>query len=194
LAVDAGSRFLWVSNSYNGGNGHFDVHDHMLDRTVPLNNGRQCIYNSFPRFDKGFGAFITDLRSMPGHAPGKTLFDETLICVLVEFGRTPELNPHGGRDHYIQNYTNMFLGGGVKPGRIIGKTDEIGEKVIDNGWKFKEQPYMDHVTSTIYSTLGIDFSKKIGNTPSGREYEYQQTAPLGAPEFIPRTALDDLFV
>jgi hypothetical protein len=194
LALDAGSRFLWVSNSYNGGNGHFDVHDHMLDRSVPLNNGRQCIYNSFPRFDKGFGSFITDLRSMPGHSPGKTMFDETLICVLVEFGRTPELNPHGGRDHYIQNYTNMFMGGGVKPGRIIGKTDEIGAKVVDNGWKYKEQPYMDHVTSTIYSALGIDFSKRLGDTPSGREYEYQQTAPLGAPEFIPLTALDDLFV
>ena len=194
LALDAGARFLWVSNSYNGGNGHFDVHDHMLDRTVPLNNGRQCIYNSFPRFDKGLGSFITDLRSLPGHAPGKTLFDETLICVLVEFGRTPDMNPHDGRDHYIENYTNMFMGGGVKPGRVFGKTDAIGAKVIDNGWKFKEQPYMDHVTSTIYSALGIDYNKKIHDTPSGREYEYQQTAPLGGPEFIPRTALDDLFV
>lgn len=194
LALDAGARFLWVSNSYNGGNGHFDVHDHLYDRSVPLNSGRQCVYKSFPRFDKAFASLITDLKAMPGHEAGKTMFDETLICVLVEFGRTPDMNPHGGRDHYIQAYTNMFLGGGVKPGRVIGKTDEVGGKVISNGWKFKEQPYMDHVTSTIYSALGIDFSKKIHDTPSGREYEYQQTAPLGGPEFIPRTAIEELFV
>jgi hypothetical protein len=51
----------------------------------------------------------------------------------------------------------------------------------------------DHVVSTIYSALGIDYSKKITNTPSGRAYEYQQTAPLGGPAFIPRAEVDDLY-
>ena len=46
---------------------------------------------------------------------------------------------------------------------------------------------MDHVVSTIYSAFGIDYSKKIEDTPSGRAYEYQQTAPLGGPAFIPLT-------
>jgi hypothetical protein len=85
------------------------------------------------------------------------------------------------------------MGGGVKPGRVIGKTSETGAKVIDVGWKYKEQPMMDHVASTIYSALGIDYSKKIEDTPSGRAYEYQQTAPLGGPAFIPRTAIEELF-
>ena len=40
---------------------------------------------------------------------------------------------------------------------------------------------MDHVASTIYSALGIDYGKKIADTPSGRAFEYQQTAPLGGP-------------
>ena len=53
---------------------------------------------------------------------------------------------------------------------------------------------MDHVASTIYSALGIDYSKKIEDTPSGRAYEYQQTAPLGGPAFIPRTEIDELFI
>ena len=103
---------------------------------------------------------------MPGHESGKTLFDETLIVVAHEFGRTADMNPHNGRDHWIEAYSDMFLGGGVKPGRVIGKTDEVGAKVIDKGWKYKEQPMMDHVASTVYSALGIDFSKRIGNTPS----------------------------
>ena len=67
-------------------------------------------------------------------------------------------------------------------------------KIIDMGWNHKEQPMMDHVTSSIYSALGIDYSKVITDTPSGRAYEYQQTAPLGGPSFIPRTEINELFV
>jgi hypothetical protein len=52
----------------------------------------------------------------------------------------------------------------------------------------------DHLVSTIYSALGIDYSKKIVDTPSGRAYEYQQTAPLGGPAFIPLTEIHELFV
>jgi hypothetical protein len=87
----------------------------------------------------------------------------------------------------------MWLGGAVKPG-VVGSTDEKCFKVADNGWKHKEQPMKDHDASTIYSCLGIDYSKKIENTPSGRAYEYQQTAPLGGPAFIPRTDIEDLFI
>ena len=109
-----------------------------------------------------------------------------------EFGRTPDMNPHGGRDHFAELYTNMFIGGGIKPGRIIGKTDETGAKIADMGWKYKEQPMMDHCMSTIYSALGIDYSKKIPDTPSGRAYEYQQTAPLGGPAFIPLAEINEV--
>ncbi len=52
----------------------------------------------------------------------------------------------------------------------------------------------DHFASTIYSALGIDYGKKIADTPSGRAYEYQQTAPLGGPAFIPRTEIHELYV
>jgi len=97
-----------------------------------------------------------------------------------------------GRDHWGPAYTDVFIGGGVKPGRIIGKTE--GGKSIDHGWAYKQQPMKDHVTATIYSVMGIDYSKKIPDTPSGRAYEYQQTAPLGGPSFIPLTEINELFV
>ncbi|HYR84930.1 MAG TPA: DUF1501 domain-containing protein [Terriglobia bacterium] len=195
LAADAGARFLWVANAYNGGNGVFDNHQNIYGRgaLAPTRGTALSIYDSGPRFDRAFSSLIQDLSAMPGHEPGKTLFDETLIIVAHEFGRTPDINPHGGRDHFVDAYTNMFMGGGVKPGRVIGKTNDTGAKLVDVGWKYKEQPMMDHVASTIYSALGIDYSKKIEDTPSGRAYEYQQTAPLGGPAFIPRTAIDELF-
>ena len=114
-----------------------------------------------------------------------------MICLVHEFGRNPEMNANPGRDHWGPCFANLFMGGGVKPGRVIGKTD--GYKVLDVGWNHKEQPMMDHIVSTIYSSLGIDWSKKIVDTPSGRAYEYQQTAPLGGPAFIPLTEIGELF-
>jgi hypothetical protein len=194
LAADAGARFLWVSNSYNGGNGVFDNHTGLYDRSITRGGSTLSIYGSALRLDRALSSLVEDLAAMPGHERGKTLLDETLIVVAHEFGRTPDMNPHGGRDHYAELYTNMFIGGGIKPGRIIGKTDETGAKIVDIGWKHKEQPMMDHCMSTIYSALGIDYSKKIPDTPSGRAYEYQQTAPLGGPAFIPLTELNELFV
>jgi hypothetical protein len=193
LAADAGARFLWIANSYNGGNGPADNHDQLYGRGAQAPRGAQLsIYESGPRLDAAFGNLVDDLSKMPGHEPGKTLLDETMIVVAHEFGRNPEMNSNAGRDHWGPCFTNMFLGGGVKPGRVIGKTD--GYKVLENGWQYKEQPMMDHCVSTIYSALGIDWSKKIDDTPSGRAYEYQQTAPLGGPAFIPLTPIEDLFV
>jgi len=194
LAADAGARMLWIANGFQGGNGVFDNHSNLYGRGKTAAGGALPIYESAPRLDRALSSFIEDLIAMPGHEKGKSMLDETLVIVAHEFGRTPEMNAAAGRDHFGDHYTNMFLGGGVKPGRSVGKSDETGAKLLDIGWKFKEQPMWDHVTSTIYSVLGIDYSKKIENTPSGRAYEYQQTAPLGGPKFIPRTDIQELFV
>jgi len=194
LLADAGTRFLWVANGYNGRNGIFDNHGNLYGHGIPFTAENLPVYESVPRFDRAFTALMEDLMKTPGHEPGKTLLDETMVCIIQEFGRTPEMNSAGGRDHFGDIYPDVFFGGGVKPGRIIGKTSEDGAKIVDMGWNHKEQPMMDHVTSSIYSALGIDYSKVIMDTPSGRVYEYQQTAPLGGPSFIPRTEINELFV
>jgi hypothetical protein len=193
LAADAGARFIWVSNSYNGANGSFDNHNNLYGRGALAPKGPQLsIYDNCPRVDRAFGSLIQDMSTMPGKEAGKTMLDETMVVLMHEFGRSPDMNSVGGRDHYGLCYTDLYIGGGVKPGRIIGKTDNF--KVLDNGWNHKEQPVKDHLVSTIYSALGIDYSKKIVDTPSGRAYEYQQTAPLGGPAFIPLTEIHELFV
>ncbi len=195
LAADAGARFLWLCNCYNGNNGCFDNHEWMYSRDrLPLTNGRISIYDSAPMLDRALANFVEDLSSMPGTEAGKTLLDETMILVASEFGRDPVMNSNQGRDHWGLCFTDMWLGGPVVPGRVIGRTDERGWKVVDTGWNHREQPMHDHDTSTIYSCLGIDYSKVIEDTPSGRAFEYQQTAPLGGPEFIPLTDIGELFV
>ena len=193
VAADSGARFVWVANTYNGANGPVDNHDQIYGKGALAPKGFVLsIYESGPRLDSAIGSLVQDLAAMPGKEPGKTLLDETMVVLGHEFGRSPDMNLNFGRDHWGQAYTDMFIGGGVKPGRVIGKTD--GYKSVDHGWKYKEQPMKDHVTSTIYSALGIDYSKKIPDMPSGRAYEYQQTAPLGGPSFIPLTEIEELLV
>src|SRR5207245_5107746 len=62
LFADAGARFLWVANCYNGGNGCFDNHEWLYSRDrLPLNNGRLSIYDSAPILDRALGNMVEDL-------------------------------------------------------------------------------------------------------------------------------------
>ena len=87
-----------------------------------------------------------------------------------EFGRTPGMNPVAGRDHYKGAYAGLYAGGGVAGGRVLGTTDADGSTCLDTGWRHKTQPFMDNTVATIYSALGIDWTKTVTNTPSGRDY------------------------
>jgi hypothetical protein len=183
IAADAGTHFVYV---YNGED--WDHHNNMLDRSA-----RNNLYVNSGVLDQALSALLEDLAGMKGSVPGKTLLDETLILATSEFGRTPEINPGKGTDHYRDVYSQLWAGGGVKGGRAIGKTDEVAGKVVDVGWNHRQQPWMDNAVATIYSTLGIDWLKTITNTPSGRAYEYVQFAPLGAGEFISTDEIAALF-
>ena len=185
LDADAGTRFVYV----NDGAG-WDHHSYIFDHSKPRNH-----YVSCTRFDKGITALLEDLEKMPSkHTPGKTLLDETMIVCTSEFGRTPFINNVAGRDHWRTSYSTLYFGGGVKGGRMIGRTDPDGGTVIDTGWAHKEQPHMDNTVASIYSALGIDWRKKVEHTPSGRAYEYTQTAPLTGNEFFSDDEIAELFV
>ena len=185
IAADAGTRLVYVID----GRQPWDHHSFIFDRTKRSNHYVTCL-----AWDNAFSNLIKDLDSMPGHEPGKSLLDETLVVAASEFGRMPYMNNVEGRDHYGETFTTLFLGGGVKKEtQIIGATNEDCSKCIDPGWKHPEQPAMDNVIGTVYSALGIDWTKTIENTPSGRAYHYVQTAPIGGGEFISGDAIDEIF-
>ena len=98
-----------------------------------------------PGFDKGFAGLIADLDQ-------RGMLDDTLVVVLSEHGRTPQLSSGkgGGRDHWSQAYTTIFAGGGVARGRVIGKTDKIGGTVADRPVSPKD------LLATVYHLLGYD--------------------------------------
>lgn len=109
-----------------------------------------------PMYDQGYSALIEDL-----HQRG--MLDNTLVCNLAEFGRTPKINPAGGRDHWPQCWTVYFAGGGVQGGRVVGKSDEIGAYPV-------ERPVTpSEVVATIYHSLGLDLETHLPG-PSSRPF------------------------
>jgi len=184
LATDAGTHFVYISDNTN-----WDNHAYIFDHSRAVSHYTQCL-----SFDRAFSRLIKDLETTPGHEKGRTLLDETIIVVTSEFGRVPFMNNIAGRDHYDLTFTSLFIGGGVKPGRIMGKTNEDGSKCVDTGWEHKQQPHLDNLVATMYSALGIDWTKVVTKTPSGRDYYYVQTAPVGSAEIISDDAIDSIFV
>ena len=72
-----------------------------------------------PMFDNAYASLLEDLAS-------RGMLDNTLVVAMGEFGRTPKINPAGGRDHWPQCWTMSMAGGGVKGGQVVGASDETG--------------------------------------------------------------------
>src|SRR5262249_28059167 len=91
------------------------------------------------------------------------LLDTTMVVALGEFGRTPKVNPAGGRDHHPGVWTILLGGGPLKGGRVVGESDELG-------YVPKSRPVSPaHVAATI--------DRGLGRAPPG-ELPGPQTRPL----------------
>jgi hypothetical protein len=184
IEADAGTRYIHITHP------DWDHHRNIFDHNSKSNHYIRC-----NEFDRGMANLLRDLSSKKSpRDASKTLLDETLVLMVTEFGRVPgPLNGIAGRHHYNECYLSLAAGAGVKGGRILGKTDTAGEKVVETGWKFKKiQPRTENVYATLYSALGIDWTKELTNTPSKRAYRYVDI--LGATEFVPDDEISDLFV
>src|SRR5215212_3947436 len=168
--VNARRGVRFVQATLGGWDHHSDIYDKAANSSI---------YAESAQFDPAFGALMTDLSTMPGSQGGKTLLDETLVVIVSEFGRTTgALNGQGGRDHYLR-MSYVFAGGGVHGGRAIGKTDSVGDKVVEYGWSAERDARPEDVTCTIYSALGIDYTTVRNDDPLGRGFEYVPFAKDG---------------
>lgn len=150
LAANQGTRFIQVSI------GGWDMHNNIYAANqLPLRS---------TDLDTGLSNLINDLK-----AAG--LFNETLIVMMGEFGRTVgALSGAQGRDHYLQQFV-MFAGAGVKGGRTIGSTNATGALTADPGWSRNRDVKVEDVEATIYSALGIDWTTVRTDDPTGRGFE-----------------------
>ena len=92
--------------------------------------------------DRAVAALLDDLKRI-----GK--FDDTVVVLTTEFGRTPIVNQNIGRDHYPKAFTSVLAGGGFKGGYVFGKTSEGAEEVVESPVKIPD------FNATIAYALGI---------------------------------------
>jgi hypothetical protein len=169
--IEAGVRFVTVDVRWprtkefpKGNNLNWDHHDFIYAKgTCNLpgasggGRGRRGIgtWEMMGSTDQAFAALIEDLDE-------RGLLDETLVCFITEFGRTPKINKFQGRDHWTNAYSIVFAGAGVRGEQIIGRSDNDGGYIA-------EKPHTpEEYASTIYDSLGIDRNKPLytpGNRP-----------------------------
>ena len=135
--VEAGVPYVTIS--FPGG---WDTHSNHFPTMR-----RQC-----PMLDQGLAMLLADLSE-------KGLLESTLVWCTGEFGRTPKVSwepPwNGGRHHFGDVFTVLIAGGGFKGGRVVGSSDEKGEKV-------KERPvYPADLLGSMYLLAGIDATAKL---------------------------------
>lgn len=136
--VEAGSSCVTINTGY------WDHHDAI----------EKGLEEQLPPLDRAIATLIQDLEQ-------RGMLQDVLIFCAGEFGRTPMINGHAGRDHWSNCFTVMFAGGGIAGGRVVGASEKFGGGVVER----KTTP-MD-LLATIYQKLGIPLDTHF-NDASGR--------------------------
>jgi hypothetical protein len=164
LKANQGTRFIQITS-----NDGWDMHQNIYAAATGLPAKGKLL-------DAGLSALMTDLKS-------NGLFDNTLIVMVGEFGRTVgPLTAAAGRDHWPQQFA-FFAGGGIKGGTVVGQTNATGSDTSVYGWSQKRYVYPEDIEATIYSALGIDWTSVRHDDPLGRGFEY--VPQTGAVPFYP---------
>jgi uncharacterized protein (DUF1501 family) len=136
--VEAGVPFVEVVMGDGVG---WDTHRDNFPRTRALS--QEC--------DVAMSALVEDLDK-------RGLLATTLVVWMGEFGRTPQCTG-GGRNHWSRAWSSVLVGGGIKGGQVIGRTDRDGAAVVDRPISVPD------FLASVCTVLGIDYTKK--NHPPG---------------------------
>jgi uncharacterized protein (DUF1501 family) len=129
--VERGVRFVQLYHEA------WDQHDHLVED----------ISENCRDTDQACAALIQDLKQ-------RGMLQDTLVIWGGEFGRTPMVQGgNDGRDHHPNAFTMWLAGGGVKPGLMLGESDELGFNVT------KDQVHVHDLHATMLQLLGFDHTK-----------------------------------
>ncbi|MCA9107710.1 MAG: DUF1501 domain-containing protein [Pirellulaceae bacterium] len=125
--IENGVTFVQVTHSnYDTHNENFNFHLEQLGE-----------------FDNPFATFVADIAD-------RGLLEHTLIVVLSEFGRTPNINQFFGRDHWGNAWSVCLGGAGIQRGAVIGATNDNGTAVADR------EVNHGHLFHTYLQAVGVD--------------------------------------
>lgn len=142
--IERGVPFVEVSLGTNSNGVGWDNHTDIFKSVAALSK----------TLDDGWGTLMKDLQD-------RDLLESTTILWMGEFGRTPAINPSGGRDHFPIAWTSVLAGGGIAGGQAYGRTSADGTSVEDG--KIGVQDLL----STLCSALGLGGAPS-NMAPSGR--------------------------
>ncbi len=128
--VERDVRFIQL---YSGSGSAWDAHN-----DIEGNHTKMCASS-----DQPIAGLLTDLKA-------RGLLDKTLVVWGGEFGRTPFNEKGDGRDHNPWGFTMWMAGAGIKGGQLIGATDEIGLKAIE------QRAHVHDLHATILHLLGLN--------------------------------------
>jgi uncharacterized protein (DUF1501 family) len=109
----------------------------------------ECLKNhqsQAEKVDRPIAALLADLKQ-------RGLLESTLVIWAGEFGRTPIMQGNRGRDHHPYGFSVWMAGGGIRGGKVIGATDELGFHVVD------DKVHVNDLHATMLSLLGLDHER-----------------------------------
>ena len=130
--VEAGVRFVNVTWDFPG-DGSWDTHRANF----------AWLRGALPTLDATYSALLEDLQE-------SGLLEETLVVLMSDMGRTPQVNTSAGRDHWSYCYSVLFAGAGIRGGTVCGASDAHAAYVKDRPVSTSD------ICATIYHCLGID--------------------------------------
>jgi uncharacterized protein (DUF1501 family) len=131
--VERGVRFVQL---YCGDTNGWDGHSKLDENHTAL-----CAQSDLP-----VAGLLKDLKS-------RGLLDSTLVVWAGEFGRMPMSEGSNGRDHNPHGFSMWFAGGGVRGGQVIGATDAVGLRAVE------ERTHAHDIHATILHLLGFDHTR-----------------------------------
>ncbi|MFT5522201.1 MAG: hypothetical protein ACI9G1_005064 [Pirellulaceae bacterium] len=147
--IQSGVRFVTVTD------GGWDTHQ---------NNFKSLKDSRLPPVDQALPQLLIDLEE-------QGMLDNTLVCWLTDFGRTPKINSASGRDHWATSGFAIMAGAGIPGGHVLGKTDADGGTVVENEYHSAD------IATTIYQKLGIP-EDLIAHSPDGRPVRLIEGKPI----------------
>lgn len=124
--VEAGTACVTINTGY------WDHHDQI----------EKGLEEQLPPLDVAIAALVQDLDE-------RGLLGDVAIYSAGEFGRTPLINGHAGRDHWSNCFSVLIGGGGIQGGRVVGASEPRGGNVQDRPVSPQD------VLATLYQALGI---------------------------------------